>query len=70
MLFSWKGARGKNEFRSFKIVSLIIAVVRLYDAYSTEETIRKIMINWIVQAPARVRRIANKESNQTDNDQH
>lgn len=24
MLFSWKGAREKNEFRSFKIVSLII----------------------------------------------
>ncbi|XP_011253463.2 uncharacterized protein LOC105249565 [Camponotus floridanus] len=72
MLFSWKGARGKNEFRSFKIVSLIIAVVRSYDAYSTEQIIIKIIINWIVQAPARVRRIANKERNQTDNiqDQH
>lgn len=24
MLYSWKGARGKNAFRSFKIVNLII----------------------------------------------
>ncbi|CAL1683847.1 unnamed protein product [Lasius platythorax] len=35
MLYSWKGARGKNEFRSFKIVNLIIAVIRLHDANST-----------------------------------
>jgi len=37
---------------------IFVAVVRLYDAYSTEEINIKIMINWIVQAPARVRRIA------------
>ncbi|KAL6261898.1 hypothetical protein P5V15_006982 [Pogonomyrmex californicus] len=68
MLYSWKGARGKNAFRSFKTVTLIIAVVRLHDATSTEEIIIKIMINWIVQAPARVRKIANKPKNQTDQD--
>ncbi|XP_018399131.1 PREDICTED: uncharacterized protein LOC108776889 isoform X2 [Cyphomyrmex costatus] len=61
MLYSWKGARGKNAFRNFKIVSLIIAVIRLHDTTSTEEEISKLMINWIVQAPSRVKRIAEKE---------
>ncbi|XP_011694048.1 PREDICTED: uncharacterized protein LOC105453625 [Wasmannia auropunctata] len=68
MLYSWKGARGKNAFRNFKIVSLIIAVVRLHNANSTEEGIIKVMTNWIVQAPARVRRIANKQKNQNNQD--
>ncbi|XP_032677363.1 uncharacterized protein LOC116846980 [Odontomachus brunneus] len=68
MLYSWKGARGKNVFQNFKIVSLIIAVVRLHNANSTEEVIIKVMTNWIVQAPARVRRIANKQKNQNNQD--
>ncbi|GAB1866410.1 DUF4806 domain-containing protein [Camponotus japonicus] len=71
MSYSWKGARGKTTFRNFKIVNLIIAVVRLHDTNSTEEIITKLMNNWIVQAPARVRRIADKEKNRTDQtDQH
>lgn len=33
MLYSWKGARGKNAFQSFKIVSLIIGK-RFQNMYS------------------------------------